>query len=74
MRIGMGMVPRGEVGMVVAQLGLGMGMMSESVYGIVVFMSVATTIVAPFLLSFAYRGVTVAVPSEEQQEEVAQLG
>ena len=74
MRIGMGMVPRGEVGMVVAQLGLGVGMMSESVYGIVVFMSVATTIVAPFLLSFAYRGVTVAVPSEEQQEEVAQLG
>ena len=56
LRVGVGMVPRGEVGMVVAQLGLRMGVMGESVYGIVVFMSVATTLVAPPLLKLAFRG------------------
>jgi Kef-type K+ transport system membrane component KefB len=55
-RIGVGMVPRGEVGMVVAQIGLRMGVMSDSVYGIIVFMSVMTTLVAPPLLKLAFRG------------------
>ncbi len=55
-RVGFGMVPRGEVGMVVAQIGLRMGVMAESVYGIIVFMSVATTLVAPPLLKLAFRG------------------
>jgi Kef-type K+ transport system membrane component KefB len=65
-RVGVGMVPRGEVGMVVAQIGLAMGVMASSVYGIVVFMSVATTLVAPPLLKLAYRGVVPAgVPAEE---------
>jgi Kef-type K+ transport system membrane component KefB len=55
-RVGVGMIPRGEVGMVVAQIGLRMGVMAESVYGIIVFMSVATTLIAPPLLKLAYRG------------------
>src|SRR3954469_3938378 len=56
LRVGVGMVPRGEVGMVVAQIGLRMGVMAESVYGIIVFMSVATTLVAPPLLKLAFQG------------------
>jgi Kef-type K+ transport system membrane component KefB len=55
-RVGVGMIPRGEVGMVVAQIGLRMGVMAESVYGIIVFMSLATTLIAPPLLKMAYRG------------------
>lgn len=54
-RIGLGMVPRGEVGMVVAQVGLSKGDISQEVYGIAVFMAVMTTIVAPPMLNFAYR-------------------
>jgi Kef-type K+ transport system membrane component KefB len=54
-RIGTGMIPRGEVGVVVAQIGLSMGVMNHSVYGVVVFMSATTTLVAPWLLSLAYR-------------------
>ena len=69
LRVGVGMVPRGEVGMVVAQLGLRMGVMGESVYGVVVFMSVATTLVAPPLLKLAYRGAGRA-----EEEEVIRLG
>jgi Kef-type K+ transport system membrane component KefB len=55
LRVGVGMIPRGEVGMVVAQIGLGFGILSQSSYGVVVFMSVATTIVAPPLIKVAYR-------------------
>jgi Kef-type K+ transport system membrane component KefB len=55
-RVGAGMVPRGEVGMVVAQIGLGLGVVSQQIYGLVVFMAVATTIIAPPLLKIAYRG------------------
>ncbi len=47
LRVGVGMIPRGEVGMIVAQIGLGFGILSRSSYSVVVFMSVATTIVAP---------------------------
>jgi Kef-type K+ transport system membrane component KefB len=57
LRIGVGMIPRGEVGMVVAQLGLAMSAISQSVYSVVVFMSVATTMVAPPLIKIAYAGV-----------------
>jgi Kef-type K+ transport system membrane component KefB len=64
LRIGVGMIPRGEVGMVVAQIGLGFGIIRQNVYSVVVFMSVATTIVAPPLIKLAYRGVRPAVEAE----------
>jgi Kef-type K+ transport system membrane component KefB len=69
MRVGVGMVPRGEVGMVVAQIGLNMGAMAAHVYGIIVFMSVATTLIAPPLIKLAFRQAT-----SEEQEIVARLG
>jgi len=70
LRVGVGMAPRGEVGMVVAQIGLSMGVMSNTVYGVVVFMSVATTLVAPPLLNWAYRDVSGA----PKREEMPRLG
>jgi Kef-type K+ transport system membrane component KefB len=64
-RIGCGMVPRGEVGMVVAQIGLTMGVVEKPVYGVAVFMAVATTIVAPPLLKIAYRSERPGRTDEE---------
>ncbi len=69
MRIGCGMVPRGEVGMVVAQLGLSMAVIDKPIYSVVVFMAVATTIAAPALLNIAYAGET-----PKDVEEQFQLG
>jgi Kef-type K+ transport system membrane component KefB len=63
LKIGLGMVPRGEVGMVVAQLGLGMAVISTEVYSVVVFMAVATTLLTPLLLKIAFRTPTL-VPAE----------
>lgn len=54
-RVGVGMIPRGEVGLVVAQIGQKLGVIPKDVYGVVVFMSIASTIVAPPLLQWAYR-------------------
>ncbi len=61
LRVGCGMVPRGEVGMVVAQIGMGMGVVPKDIYAVVVFMSVATTLIAPPLLNLSFRGVKAAV-------------
>ena len=55
LKVGLGMVPRGEVGMVVAQIGLSMAVISSEVYSVVVFMAVATTLVTPLLLKIAFR-------------------
>jgi len=68
LRVGVGMIPRGEVGMVVAQIGLGFGIISQNVYGIVVFMSVATTIVAPPLIKLAYKGLLESSQAEVPEE------
>jgi Kef-type K+ transport system membrane component KefB len=66
-RIGSGMVPRGEVGMVVAQIGLGLHVIEDSVYAVVVFMAVLTTIIAPPLLNLSYRGIGTPSPEAESQ-------
>jgi len=60
LRVGAGMVPRGEVGMVVAQIGLNLDVIPASVYGVVVFMAVATTMIAPPLLSLSFRNIPPA--------------
>jgi len=55
LKVGIGMIPRGEVGMVVAQLGLAMGILSPTVFGVVVFMAVATTLVSPPLIKLVFQ-------------------
>ena len=56
-RVGTGMIPRGEVGMVVAQIGLGFHVISKDVYAIVVFMAIGSTVLAPPLLKLSYRSL-----------------
>jgi Kef-type K+ transport system membrane component KefB len=59
MRVGMGMVPRGEVGIVVAQIGLGLAAVTDAIYGVVLVMAVATTLIAPPFLVLLYKGEQV---------------
>lgn len=61
-RVGVGMIPRGEVGMVVAQLGLSLGVIGQNIYAVVVFMSVATTLVAPPFLKLAFKNMHRQAP------------
>jgi Kef-type K+ transport system membrane component KefB len=48
--VGAGMVPRGEVGIVVASIGVSEGVIDAELFGVVVGMAVLTTLVAPFAL------------------------
>jgi Kef-type K+ transport system membrane component KefB len=54
-RVGIGMMPRGEVALIVALVGLQSRILSEATYGIVVLMTVVTTILAPPLLRYLFR-------------------
>jgi Kef-type K+ transport system membrane component KefB len=65
--IGVGMVPRGEVGIIVATIGLNMSVVSQGMFSVVVFMSMATTIVAPFLLTWAFRRKYGSCPNGEER-------
>lgn len=56
LQIGVGMVPRGEVGIVVAQIGLSLAAVSDAAYGIVLVMAVATTLIAPPMLAQVFKG------------------
>lgn len=72
LKIGLGMVPRGEVGMVVAQIGLSLAVISQRTYAVVVFMAVASTVVTPLLLKMAFREAKVEV--ETLQEDQVPVG
>ncbi len=48
--IGVGMIPRGEVGIIVAQLGLTVGVLSGTLYSVLVAMAVVTTLMVPPIL------------------------
>jgi len=50
MIVGAGMVPRGEVGIVIAMIGLNMGTIGLSTYSIIILVSIATTLYTPFLI------------------------
>ncbi|MCX6650193.1 MAG: cation:proton antiporter [Methanomassiliicoccales archaeon] len=68
--VGSGMFPRGEVAMIVAAIGLNQGVVEQSVYAIVVFMAIATTLVAPPLLTYFFQkkyGKTPIVPEMKGQ-------
>jgi Kef-type K+ transport system membrane component KefB len=70
-QIGMGMVPRGEVGVVVAQIGLSLNAVDAAAYGVVLFMAVATTLIAPPFLVKLFRGETRV--DEEPQVPITQI-
>ncbi len=55
-RIALGMLPRGEMGLYIAGIGLASGVIGQDIFGAAVVMMVATTLIAPVLLVPAFRG------------------
>ncbi len=53
LRIGLGMVPRGEVALIIAGVGLANGILPKDLFSIAVVMTLVTTLVAPILLAQA---------------------
>ena len=64
MRVGIGMISRGEVGLIVAGVGLSSGVLTGDVYTTIVLMVAVTTIITPIWLKMDYRR-EVAVKTED---------
>jgi|GEM_PF-43250 len=53
-RVGIGMISRGEVGLIIAGIGVTSGILTQNIYGAVVAMVIFTTIVTPIALRWVY--------------------
>jgi Kef-type K+ transport system membrane component KefB len=62
LKVGVGMTPRGEVGLIVALIGLQMNVISQSAYALVIFMTAATTLIAPAIMRLMFRDDAVPEP------------
>ncbi len=49
--VGFGLVPRGEVGLIFASIGLGLGVISEEVFSVIIVMVIITTLATPPILA-----------------------
>lgn len=70
-RVGVGMVPRGEVCVAVARVGLTLGIIRQSMYSLVIIVAVAAAMLAPPLLHLAFRDVPI---SREPEGDVYRVG
>ena len=55
MKVGIGMISRGEVGLIVAGVGVSSGVLTNDIYTTVIIMVASTTIITPIWLKMAYR-------------------
>ncbi len=55
MKVGIGMISRGEVGLIVAGVGVTAGILTSEVYSTIVIMVAVTTIITPIWLKMEYR-------------------
>ena len=55
MKVGVGMISRGEVGLIVAGVGVSAGALSADIYTAIIVMVAATTIITPIWLKTAYK-------------------
>ena len=71
LRIGAGMVPRGEVSLVIAGLGLSSGYLTQEIFGIGIPMTLVTTVVAPPALVGLFAPKAKGVRHPKQAEDNA---
>ncbi|MCA1807998.1 MAG: cation:proton antiporter [Kiritimatiellia bacterium] len=64
LRIGMGMVPRGEVALIIAGIGLAWDILRPQEFGVAVMMTVLTTLIAPVLLAWLFNNPTPGTTRE----------
>lgn len=55
LRVGLGMISRGEVGLIIAAIGVDYGILSPEVFTVVVFVVLVTTIITPPLVRWSFR-------------------
>jgi Kef-type K+ transport system membrane component KefB len=68
LQLGVGMISRGEVGLIVASVALGADLLSQETFSSVVFMVIVATLVTPPLLRLVYRDDAPAPTARPQPE------
>lgn len=68
-RIALGMLPRGEVALIIAGIGLTSGVIGQDIFGVVIVMTVVTTVVAPVFLIPAFRGGSGLKNGDDQADD-----
>jgi len=53
--IGISMIPRGEVGLIFAEVGRQNGILDNNIYAVLIFVIIVTTVVPPFLLKWLFK-------------------
>ncbi len=59
LRVGIGMVSRGEVALLICSMGLKIGIINQEVYILMIGMTIVTTIIAPILLKMSFNNVAL---------------
>ena len=67
LKVGVGMMTRGEVALIVSQKGLSVGMMDPKYFASVILLIITSSIATPILLKLLYRGE----PPEEEEHTAA---
>jgi len=69
-RVALGMLPRGEVALIVAGIGLTSGVIGQDIFGVAIVMTVVTTVLAPVFLIPAFKGGSgLKADTEAESEE-----
>jgi len=63
LRVGIGMISRGEVGLIIAGVGLSRGIIGPNMFSVMVIMVLVTTMITPILLRYVFPRVH-EVPGE----------
>lgn len=71
LRVGIGMVSRGELGLIVAGVGVSTGALTSDIYTTVIIMVALTTIIAPIWLKKSYMNETnlTSQPASKSKDE-----
>ncbi|OFX14790.1 MAG: hypothetical protein A2V59_00450 [Armatimonadetes bacterium RBG_19FT_COMBO_69_19] len=70
LRVGVGMVSRGEVGLIIAGIGLQSGLLTDRGFAVMVIMVLATTLLTPILLRATFPRQRPALTEAEAVEQV----
>ena len=71
LRMGVGMISRGEVGLIVAAVGVGEGLIKADVFSVVTFIVLVTTLVTPPLLRLTFMETHPDASAENKEASCA---
>ena len=67
-RIGIGMLPRGEVALIMAGIGVGAGVIRQELFGVAIVVTIVTTVLAPLVLARSFPEGVSGLRSQEDTQ------